>query len=161
MNLGNGASPVQNQLRWGMSAYLGLRVALLMLIPRHINISSSLVTKILESISNHSNVALSFDLETVLKDYFQVATVANANGASLPLNIIAHVDEAQVMLGMTTWHQNEPRTERAAKSLCRVLLDVSMNRQVFFFPYLSGTYPMMSLNLFGPTDYVMKSVTCG
>ena len=161
VNLGNGSSPLPEQLQWGMSVYLGLRVALQMLLPPSRDITTELVSQILHAIDLDTSLVQSFSLRSVLLDYSEVVQAANANGAALPLHILAHVDEAQFMLNMTTWHPREPQTELAARSMCRVLMDASMNRQVFFFPYLSGTYPMMSLKLFDPTEYVVNSVTCG
>jgi hypothetical protein len=161
VNLGNGSSPASEQLQWGVSAYLGLRVALQMLLPRHTEVSTRLVSSVLDACED-IDIAASFSLEKVLSDYSIVAEKANASTVRLPIYIMAHFDESQFMLAYKTWHPNRPLTsELAAKSMCRVLMEASMRRQVFFFPYLSGTYPMMSLKLFDPTEFVVKAVTCG
>jgi hypothetical protein len=161
VNLGNGTNPSSYQLQWGMSAYLGFRVALQLLLPLFRDLSTDLVTQVIDSIAVDASIVRSFSLQAVLSDYNEFALAANANGASLPLNILAHFDEAQFMLRLTTWHPSEPRTELAAKSMCRVLMQASLRRQVFFFPYLSGTYPMMSLKFFDAAEYIFRSVTCG
>lgn len=163
LNFGNGSIPITENLKWGVPTYLGVRIAIQLLLLASVQFTTGMVTQVMTALSNEVNIVESFRLEHVLANYADLATEYNnvaTAGVKIPLNIFAHLDEAQFMLGFNVWHFRDQTPESALRAICRDLMDASIGRRVFFFPYLSGTYPIGSLRLFEPTEYSVKDVTC-